>query len=114
AAANYVVSRSLASTPPAPHHSTQRAHTSSTRPVIIIAITPVTCLQPSAQTNSPSTQSGSKRRDTAATPRTATAQSQMAAAQQRQRTHTMRQLKPVNGQKHTTPRSKQTENTQNN
>ncbi|ESS62437.1 hypothetical protein TCDM_09903 [Trypanosoma cruzi Dm28c] len=28
----------------APHHSTQRAHTSSTRPVIIIAITPVTCV----------------------------------------------------------------------
>ncbi|RNE98453.1 hypothetical protein TcG_12398, partial [Trypanosoma cruzi] len=49
--------------PPAPHHSTQRAHTSSTRPVIIIVITPVTCVQPSAQTNAPSTQSGSERRD---------------------------------------------------
>ncbi|ESS62890.1 hypothetical protein TCDM_09399 [Trypanosoma cruzi Dm28c] len=42
-----------------PHHSTQRAHTSSTRPVII-AITPVTCLQPSAKTNNTSTQSECK------------------------------------------------------
>ncbi|EKF28155.1 hypothetical protein MOQ_008106 [Trypanosoma cruzi marinkellei] len=63
--------RTVASTSPpvadtttaAPHHSTQRAHTSSTRPVIIIAITPVTCVQPSAQTNSPSTQSESKEGD---------------------------------------------------
>ncbi|RNC56352.1 hypothetical protein TcCL_ESM06120 [Trypanosoma cruzi] len=30
--------------PPHQHHRTQRAHTSSTRPVIIIAITPVTCV----------------------------------------------------------------------
>ncbi|EKF26127.1 hypothetical protein MOQ_010195, partial [Trypanosoma cruzi marinkellei] len=62
----------------------QRSHTSSTRSVIVIAITPVAGVQPSAQTNSPSTQSKKKKkrhgRYTTHSHRTATNGSTPAAA----------------------------------
>ncbi|ESS61321.1 hypothetical protein TCDM_11110 [Trypanosoma cruzi Dm28c] len=93
---------SIAAPKPLRQHSTQRAHTSSTRPVIIIAIiTPVTCVQPSAQTNNTSTQSESKRREIRHT------HSYKWQQQQEQRTHQKRQIESALSQSsHNIPRVK--------